>query len=305
MAIGLAATYLSGIGGARVVPQSGRPSHGLPLLHITPVRVTARNGPIDAFGFLTNGIRQRSKHGGRRSPFVVNCHGKCTDVTGADWSADGSLLVYSTACGGGCASMGIPQHGIHVLNVRTHVDRVIVHAESFGELSVSADGSQVAYSDGRRLHVVPADGTAVPRTLVSSAHAIGKPTWSPAGDWIAYPDAKNIYLIRPDGSDRRRLTAGSVPAWSPDGRWIAYFRNHRLRLITPDGRYSQLVPGPGPCWRCWSVAQSPDWSPDGRKIAYFVYGRILVVTIASGVAHRRPGLVRFPAQINGLTWRPG
>ncbi len=303
MAIGLAAAYLRGSGGgsaAPVAPSENPPADDRPALHISPVRVTARNGPIDTFGLITNGVREQR---GRRLGFVVACHGKCTQVSGADWSADGSVLVYSTACAGGCASKGIPEHGVHVLNVRTNVDRIVVHTDSFGEVGVSADGSEVAYSDHDRLTVVPTDGSAAPRTIVGDARWIGKPTWSPAADWIVYPDDGYIYLIRADGSDRRLLTAGSVPAWSPDGQWIAYVHQHRLRLISPDGQRHRTVPRPGPCWACTGGVDSPDWSPDGRKIAYAVHGRTLIVTVASGAAHRPRGFVR-PNASAFVTWRP-
>jgi Tol biopolymer transport system component len=266
-----------------------------------------RNGPISVFGFL-GGVRELSKRG--LGSFDVRCGGQCSQVTGASWSADGTRLVYSTACAGSCASMGMPSHGIHVLDVKSGNDRRIVHVDSFGALSVTADGSLIVYSDGRHLNVVPADGSLAPTTIATGPPHhwfAGNPTWSPNGAWIAYDANGRIYTIAKDGSNKVILAHGYSPAWSPNGRWIAYTRDRDIRLIAPDGTHDHLLARAGlaTCGR-QCVWDGEEWSPDGHELAVIVHNStrghnsIVVVSL-------RTGSVRPLADLSdgtfGLTWR--
>jgi dipeptidyl aminopeptidase/acylaminoacyl peptidase len=88
----------------------------------------------------------------------------------------------------------------------------------------------------RRLFVVPADGSAGPKQLLSGDFEESGPSWSPDSKQIAFASARHkdwdiglvgdIYVVGVKGGRAKRITKTadgcSSPSWSPDGKRIAF-----------------------------------------------------------------------------------
>lgn len=145
----------------------------------------------------------------------------------------------------------------------------------------SADGTKIAFRQGKRLYSMKADGS----DLINIAPMAGfkwNPTWYPSGKKVAFVAFGDIYVttLRANGKplgEPTKLTASeagdSEPAVSPDGKKLAFVSNR-------DGLYRQIyvmkatLPG-GPDNRPIQLTHtvgahnsSPEWSPDGTKIAF-------------------------------------
>ena len=98
-------------------------------------------------------------------------------------------------------SRGGPLDGLFVMDASGQHQRRV----GTGRLADwSPGGRRLAYSDGRDLYTVGADGRA--RRLI--AHGAAAPAWSPDGRWIAFVGPNGIELVRPDGSGRHALVPG-------------------------------------------------------------------------------------------------
>jgi hypothetical protein len=271
---------------------------------VAPVRLDVRNGSVAVFGNMA-GVRRMSATGGA-GPYTVHCHG-CGSVAGADWSGDGSLLAYSASCAFGGCGLTLPSDGIRVFDPKAGTDRLVVHGEHLGPLSVSADGRWIVYAATHLIRVVPSDGSLRPRTIITSPlDVVTTPTWSPDGRWIAYVRDGRVYTSSADGRNRARLAAGYAAAWSPDGRWIAYV-GHGLRLVAPDGTGDHLLSGPALTRSLASNSGQTElaWSPDGKQLALIIGNAVVTVSPRTGAVLRRVTLARsgfwYPT---GLVWRP-
>jgi dipeptidyl aminopeptidase/acylaminoacyl peptidase len=98
----------------------------------------------------------------------------------------------------------------------------------------------------RGLLVLPADGTAAPRVVVSAEDDHTGLAWSPDGSSLAFSAARtddwdlepiaDLFVVdaHSEGAEPTRLTKSTGPAyarpsWSPDGASIAFVLNHRTR----------------------------------------------------------------------------
>jgi Tol biopolymer transport system component len=269
------------------------------------VRLDVRNGPIAVFGD-TNGVRQMTGAGGPGA-FTVHCR-DCDAVAGADWSGDGTLLVYSASCFLGGCGLNVPSDGIRVFDATARTDRLVVQGDHLAPLSVSADGRWIVYADTHWIRVVPTDGSRPPRTIITSPFdVVTTPTWSPDGRWIAYARGGRVYTSSADGLNRAALAAGDAAAWSPDGRWIAYV-GHGLHLVAPDGTGDHTLSWPGlkASLRSYDGDPALVWSPDGKQLALMIGSRVVIVSARTGALVQRltlaPNGFWYPT---GLVWRPG
>lgn len=134
--------------------------------------------------------------------------------------------------------------GIQIINLNGSGKRTISLAGYVDTLSVSGDGSKIAFTvedNGNHipagLYVVNSNGKGKPRLLVANTpyRQIAGPTFSPNRQSItivitiargsAEPLTYATWLINTDGKMLHKLIAGDMPMptwWSPDGSWLAY-----------------------------------------------------------------------------------
>ncbi len=212
---------------------------------------------------------------GGRLRHLVRCPQRassCGWVESLDWSPSGRWLAISVST----LNIGIPSRGVHVVDIKTGVDRQIRSCVpgrecDWFDLDWSPDGSRLAYVAGG-IYVINRDGSGRRHLRIGLPGGKHWPSWSPDGTQIAFAsrlgpyEPWSVYVVRPDGTHRRLLAAGTAaPAWSPDGTRIAVTsRCVGIKLLRPAGQ--DVTPGRGSC-RTIGVSGTPVWSPDGTQIA--------------------------------------
>ena len=101
----------------------------------------------------------------------------------------------------------------------------------------SPDGTQVAFTTGRALWVMDANGLHHRKLHEAPNRRTEGPVWSPNGTTIAWTQGDGdleVFLIDADGSGLRNLTHNdhihdSEPTWSPDGRALAFLRDREAK----------------------------------------------------------------------------
>ena len=155
----------------------------------------------------------------------------------------------------------------------------------------SPDGSKIAFSQDRAIHVMNADGSEL-RRITDNFYSNRTPAWSPDGTRIAYASWRDasfkIVVIDADGSNPTQITdrrgshlprgSQSHPTWSPDGNRIAFLRatddSADIYVMNADGTEQTLLLDASELYKeHWrqdepAYVQSPAWSPDGTRIAF-------------------------------------
>ena len=127
----------------------------------------------------------------------------------------------------------------------------------------SPDGTQVAFTTGRALWVMDANGLHHRKLHEAPNRRTEGPVWSPNGTTIAWTQGDGdleVFLIDADGSGLRNLTHNdhihdSEPTWSPDGRALAFLRDREAKSDV----YVMNADGSGQ--RNLSETLRGDWSP--------------------------------------------
>ena len=180
---------------------------------------------------------------------------------------------------------GVAAGGIAVLAVVCALMAGCGSVDDSAPAPAEATSSTIAFTRGREIWAVRADGGDPRRLVAPEAHggSVQDPQWSPEGDRIAFLERGRgsgippgrIVVMGADGAGRRAVSPPgpiSSPAWSPDGRSIAYLRSRidrRGRELFATDVWIAPVRGGAPR----RVAGPPggsyefSWSPDGRFLA--------------------------------------
>ena len=154
--------------------------------------------------------------------------------------------------------------------------------------SWSPEGGSVVYlNPSLGILRVPADGSALPATLIAAgSRRLQGAAISPDGQWLVYGVGLNLYMVRTSGDTARREIAATQaieisPTVSPDGRWIAYSSDE-------SGRFEVYVrPFPETKTTRWLVSTRggalPRWSRDGKELFFISSnGDLLAVPVNPG-----------------------
>ena len=219
------------------------------------------------------------------------------DVSGADWSADGRLILIDYSAGDH-AAIGIidVEHG-----GLTPLD---VGMDGFGAVFRPTDDRTIAFTadEDSKSAIYVVDRTGRPPRRIAWG---GGPAYSPDGSRIAYgrtyqPEVERneTRVVNADGSDERLvgdrpdIQYQGTPVWSPDGTQLAVFRNSRtaglvLAVIPADGS------GPG---REFAAGfrhgfGTLGWSPDGTQLVTTPASEVdqaRLINLADGSIRRVP-----------------
>ncbi|MDK2974743.1 MAG: TolB protein [Methanofollis sp.] len=237
---------------------------------------------------------------------------------GADWSADGKQIVYTSCLFENAkiwedfattAAEGSP--AVNISEVRTDADIWIMDADGSGRSQLTTDGSarspqwqphgeRIAYlsdrSGNRQVWTTNPDGTGAVQVTFSEGN-VSEYTWSPDGTAIACVVGSapgQEFSIRVTGiaeNDTEQLTSGNrdqSPVWSPDGARIAFtsMSRNRTAVWTMKSDGSDLTPlTPGNA----TFFMMLQWSPDGKQIALSDGKNIFTVTLEEETTPASPG----------------
>ena len=239
----------------------------------------------------------------------------------ADWSPDGTRIVYNGITGGGDGT----RSRIFVMNGDGSGKVSLGGGAPLGEgatPSWSPDGTQILFAGVRGLSLMNADGSGRQVVGVPIFPAwVRYPTWAPNNKiiFVRLADrgdradlAGDLWEVNPDGSGLRQMTKGArlaSPSVSPDGSTIAAYEPGTDRLIAvPYG-------GDGPAVTLLAHAPSvinpsgemalAHWAPDGKRLVLESYdgwagARLYVVNADGSGLTRVPGVTRA----SGADWRP-
>ena len=155
--------------------------------------------------------------------------------------------------------------------------------------SLTTEGGRIAFSSGKDIYLINADGTGLTQLTYSDSDVYNyQPALSPDGTRVAFATFQGsqagISIIDVDGSGLRTLTTNNLtrdtePAWAPDGSKIAFVRGFdptsegvanltdcgpvQIYVIDVDGVFNPIInltPDQN--------ATDPAWSPDGTRIAF-------------------------------------
>ena len=195
------------------------------------------------------------------------------------WAPDGKSLYFASNRGG---SMNLWRVPIDEGSGRPlgQPEPITVPSRFVGHISVSADGSRIAYCSNeleqnvQRLTMDPASEKILPEPywVTSGSQPWGGLDVAPDGQSIvlqSFRSQEDLFVARADGTGLRQLTNDAAndryPRWSPDGRRIGFYSNRaggwEAWTINVDGSgLTQLTRQSG--------AHYPVWSPDGSKMVF-------------------------------------
>ena len=220
------------------------------------------------------------------------------DSANPAWSADGTMLAFSST-EGGVANVYILKADGKSMPRRITNDPVAAIDPTW-----SPDDRSIAFTSLRGgnpdiyvTRVDPGDLAGAPaQPLTTDPGADQQADWSTAG--IAFESDRagtsDIWLVTPGGRERRLTSSPQSEAdaaWSPNAKQIAFSSGlpgtalraiYTIDLAAPAEPPKALTPRPS------FEASFPAWSPDGELIAYSQAGRLVVMeSVASGPSRTR------------------
>ncbi len=219
------------------------------------------------------------------------------------WSPDGSQIIFEYATGPDQASIWvIDVDGSSPQNLTPNLS--LARAPKW-----SPDGQFIAFSDGKDLWVMNADGSSQHQLSSGFQYVDTLFQWSPDSQFIVfagylqYGDETKIgtiSIIRPDGSDLTRLTPKALvafdytPTWSPDSQQIAYTdvdtenRVFEIKIQSIDSTDSELLTSGLSFGAVWSpnpdlmAALSFDGCTDGYDVVTISVSSRMITNLTDG-----------------------
>lgn len=227
-------------------------------------------------------------------------------ITGMDWKADGSGVVYTANRTHNNSLWEIPLTG-------ESPQLVAATAGEHDLVAVTQSASHLAFSkweyDSNIWQIATATPHSTPQRLLGSTRYEEAPHVSPDGTRIAFISERSgtseVWMSNVDGSNPVRLTwfngpYTTSPRWSPDGTRIVFAATASgdadLYLVDVDGGVPHRITA------ATSLDAAPQWSPDGASI-YFGSNRggsweIWNWTLATGETQQLTTQGGYAAQID-------
>jgi len=156
------------------------------------------------------------------------------------------------------AYYAVPKQGVY----RQHglkYEQIVVGDVS--AIALSPDGKQLAYVEGRELHIWDAD-TKQTKLALEASDPLSEPVWSHDGKRIAYtrqdPATDTVWETQLASGEQRYLAKGSSPSYYPNGEQILYAKQERIYTLDLETGTDEL----------WGDGYSPVISPDGEYVLY-------------------------------------
>lgn len=253
----------TGVGVVTMVASSG-PADGVPSGAVGKIAFR-----VDAPGYSSSNIWTMNPDGSALTQIT-----NTTWNDQADWSPDGTKIVYTTE--------DTPTPQIMIMNADGSAKHNVSNSSDGDSVpSWSPDGTQIAFRRDRvgqphQIWVMNADGTNQHNVTNDSATDIS-PVWSPDGTKIAYASnpgtVSNIWTVKPDGTAKTNVTNFALgatgayePSFAPDGTRLSFSRqvgaDWEIWLVNSDGTSTkQLTSLSGQ-----NIESS--WAPDGTKLLF-------------------------------------
>lgn len=174
-------------------------------------------------------------------------------------------------------------------------EQVISSSRFDGSMSISPDGSTVAFTSNRtgtdQIWIAATDGSRAAALTGYSHGTVGSPRFSPDGKTIAYDrqikSLREVYLVPAAGGASIRLAASGknfLPSWSADGTSV-YLSSER------DGQrdiWKRSLAGEQEIRITQNGGIGGRESPDGRSFAYFTpTGTLWLAPVVRGIPDER------------------
>ncbi|MEL6148726.1 MAG: hypothetical protein AAFR56_03815 [Chloroflexota bacterium] len=167
---------------------------------------------------------------------------------------------------------------IHIMDVQTRVNHVLLKRPVEFQVDWSPDGRTLAYMPSPEGVIYTYDIFTQENAPVRNGEFFTDHiTWSPNGDWLMFSTGAEIWAYNASTDTTARLhNPGDVTLldWSPDGRYVVYTSRRRmdegLYLLDLETRVDTLLKETEPDE--FGVF-APSFSPDGCCIAYTVNGQ--------------------------------
>ncbi len=212
----------------------------------------------------------------------------------ADWSPDGTKIVYSSVGGnpGGAKQ-------IWIMNA-DGTNKHKINNEYGIQPAWSPDGKKIAfkcYRGGYNICLMNADGTNL-KQLTSETADTHDPDWTPDSKQIIYASKRDgdfeIYLMNADGTNKRQLTSNvgisdDFPSFSRDGKYIVFAStrsgNQEIWImpaptLTTSTGISVISPNAGEIWQ-HGTYKTIKWTSSGSPGSY-----VRIELLKSGILNR-------------------
>ncbi len=188
-----------------------------------------------------------------------------------------------------------PEGELYVMDKAGEVTRLTNNTRHENNVSVSSDGTRVAYQAGDQSDMTTWEiyvldlASGIETRLTNNGFIDAHPDWGPGDSLIVFSSwqdstgspssTADIFTMNTDGTEVMRLTDSpwedNDPEWSPDGTRIAFKSNRftqqaareEIFVMNADGtEQTRLTTTVG-----WQSDHDPSWSPDSKTIVYSHY----------------------------------